>query len=162
MAYRPSKRRHTHSESDDLNLTPMIDIFIIIIFFLLLTAVFAKTAIIDMYLPQEGGASAQSNAVPEVLSIKVTEKGFELGGIGGGSVIPRTEGNLDFKELTKQLSGVKDKHPQKEDIVLLFDPGIQYDTVVKVMDACRETSENQTGETGKRTLFPLVSLAENR
>lgn len=160
MAYRPSKRRHTHSESDDLNLTPMIDIFIIIIFFLLLTAVFAKTAIIDMYLPQEGGASGQSNNVPEVLSIKVTEKGFELGGIGGGSIIPRTEGNLDFKELTKQLSVIKDKHPQKEDVVLLFDSGIQYDTVVRVMDACRETSD--TLESAKRMLFPLVSLAENR
>ncbi len=157
MANRPSRRRHTHSESDDLNLTPMIDIFIIIIFFLLLTAVFARTAIIDIYLPQEGGASNQSAAESEVLTIKITEKGFELGGIGGQSFIPKTGENLDFKELTNQLINIKDKYPQKEDVVLLFDPATPYEIVIKVMDASRETTEGT-----KRTLFPLVSLAENR
>jgi len=134
----------------------MIDIFIIIIFFLLLTAVFARTAIIDIYLPQEGGASGQSGVPPQVLTIKITEKGFELGGIGGEKIIPRISENLDFKGLTNQLVNIKDKYPQKEDVVLLFDPSTPYEVVVKVMDASRETPEGV-----KRTLFPLVSLAEN-
>lgn len=146
--------------SDDLNLTPMIDIFIILIFFLLLTAVFAKIAIIDIYLPQEGQSSetTEQNAPSVgVLAIKITEGGFELGGIGGGVLIPKNSQGLNFNGLTHQLIAIKDKYPQKEDVILLFDKDISYDTVVKVMDASRETTDGT-----KRILFPMVSLGENR
>ena len=76
MAYRPSKRRH-HSISDtDLNLTPVMNLFMVIIPFLLLTAVFAKMAIIDTYLPQEGeGGGGNQAAPPKMLIVKVMEKG---------------------------------------------------------------------------------------
>lgn len=142
--------------SDDLNLTPMIDIFIILIFFLLLTAVFAKIAIIDIYLPQEGqGSELEQNTPPKVLTIKTSGKGFELDGIGGKILIPGNEHVLNFKELTNKLISIKKRYPQKDDVILLFDADISYDTVVKVMDASRETAEIP-----KRTLFPAVSLGK--
>jgi biopolymer transport protein ExbD len=144
---------------EDLNLTPMIDIFIILIFFLLLTAVFAKVAVIDIYLPQEGqaGGAAEPNAPVTILAIKITEKGFELGGIGGNMFIPKTGQGLNYRELTNKLAAIKEEYPQKEDAIFLFDQDIPYDTVVKVMDASRETSDSP-----RKTLFPLVSLGENR
>lgn len=159
MAYKPSKRRRSHSEGDNLNLTPMIDILIIIIFFLLLTATFIKTAIIDIYLPQEGKSEAaeKSTSEPEVLIVSVSEKGFVLGGIGNGNIIPMVAGKLNYKELSNQFVKFKDKYPRKEDAVLLFDPGTPYDIVVKVMDVSRETSEGVI-----RPLFPQVFLGENR
>src|SRR3989304_690968 len=61
VAFRPSKKRHRHLVAGDVNLIPLLNIFTIVIPFVLLTTVFAKTAIIDMYLPQErgGGQSAR-------------------------------------------------------------------------------------------------------
>ena len=159
MAQRRSKRHH-HAMSDELDFTPLISVLIIIIFFLLLTAVFAKIAIIDIYLPQEGQGSetAEQNAPSVgVLAIKITEDGFELGGIGGGVLIPKNSQGLNFNELTNQLIAIKDKYPRKEDVILLFDKDISYDTVVKVMDASREITDGT-----RRILFPLVSLGENR
>lgn len=160
MAYRPSKRRR-HSISDtDLNLTPVMNLFMVIIPFLLLTAVFAKTAIIDTYLPQEGGGGGVSQtAAPKILIVKATEKGIELGGIGEGIFIPRVEGNLNYKQLSIELARLKNSHPDEEEAVLLFPPQIPYDHVVQIMDAARET----TAENGiKKILFPAISLGENK
>lgn len=156
MAHRPSKRRSRSEMGDDLNLTPMIDIFMIIIFFLLLTAIFAKTAIINIYLPQESGG-AHAGGPQETLTVRVKDNGFELGGIGAGNFIAKTGTDFNYTELTNRLSAIKDRYPHKEDIVLLFDQGTPYDTVVKVMDAARETENGN-----RRPLFPFVSLGESR
>lgn len=156
MAQRRIRRRHhTHGE-EDLNLTPMIDIFMIIIFFLLLTTVLVKTAIINVNLPQEQGASRSGGAPPEILIVKVDERGFELGGVGNGAFIPKNGAGFNYPELNRRLAAIKERFPEKEDVILLFDVSVPYDTVVQVMDAARETGDK------RRPLFPLVSLGENR
>ena len=165
MAYRPSKRRHQALAGDELNLTPIMNIFMIIIPFLLLTAVFAKTAIIDIYLPQEDKAVTSNPADAgniEILTIKTTEKGFELGGTGSGISIPKSNGDLNFKGLSNELIKIKGKYPKQEEVILLFARDISYDLVVKVMDAARETTEIIDGKSVKRMLFPSPSLGENR
>ena len=156
MAQRRIRRKHHTHDAEDLNLTPMIDIFMIIIFFLLLTTVLVKTAIINVYLPQEQSASRSGGAPQEVLIVKVNESGFELGGVGAGAFIPKNGAGLNYIELNRRLAGIKERYPDKEGIVLLFDVDVPYDIVVKVMDAARETEDRS------RPLFPLVSLGENR
>ncbi|MEK6726687.1 MAG: biopolymer transporter ExbD [Deltaproteobacteria bacterium] len=161
MSYKPSRRGHSQHEETELNLLPMMNMFIIIISFLMTTAIFAKTALIDVYLPQEGsgggtGSGGQAAyAPPAILTVSTTEKGFELGGIGGGRFIPKKGGNLDYSQLTADLLMLKQSYPDKEDAILLFPPEMSYDIVVKVMDASRETEERP-----KQTLFPLASLGE--
>lgn len=157
MSHKPSKRSHFQQhEETELNLLPMMNMFIIIISFLMTTAVFAKMAIVDVYLPQESGGGGQAtSAVPAILTVSVLEKGFEMGGIGGGKIIPKKDGNLDYKQLTEELGKIKGSYPEKEDAILLFPPGMPYDTVIKVMDATRETSERP-----KKSLFPMLSLGE--
>ncbi|OFZ53834.1 MAG: hypothetical protein A2328_03165 [Bdellovibrionales bacterium RIFOXYB2_FULL_36_6] len=135
----------------------------IIIPFLLLTAVFTKTSIIDIYLPQEGQEAKDNkfSQIPQILTVKVMEMGFELGGMGNGILIPKMGGNLDFKQLANELRKLKDKYPDEEDVVLLFDPNVSYDLIINVMDATREISDVIEGKTVKKLLFPLVSLGEN-
>lgn len=158
MAYRPSKRRHHSISDNDLNLTPVMNLFMVIIPFLLLTAVFAKTAIIDTYLPQESeGGKGNQATPPKILIVKVVEKGIELGGVGDGIFIPKIEGKLNLKQLAAELVKLKDKYPKEEEAILLFDPQMPYEQVVQIMDTTRETTEGT-----KRILFPTVSLGENK
>ena len=107
MAQRRIRRQHHSHGAEDLNLTPMIDIFMIIIFFLLLTTVLVKTAIINVYLPQEQSASHSGGAPSEVLIVRVSERGFELGGVGSGILIPKNGAGLDYMELNRKLAGIK-------------------------------------------------------
>src|SRR5271168_2667987 len=54
------RRNHAryHRGRDDLNIVPMIDMMVILVFFLIFTAVFSKTNILQLNLP------ASSNAAP--------------------------------------------------------------------------------------------------
>jgi len=140
-----------------------MNIFMIIIPFLLLTAAFARTAIIDIYLPQE--ESVVTTASPEkisgVLTVNIKEHGFEVGGIIKRKLIPRLEGKLNFKKLQGELLKIKAKNPEQQEVILLFDPEVSYELVIKVMDATREATENVDGVAVKRVLFPYASLGEN-
>src|SRR3981189_668991 len=59
-AARPVRRNHAryHQGRDDLNIVPMIDMMVILVVFLIFTAVFSKTNILQLNLP------AASNAAP--------------------------------------------------------------------------------------------------
>ncbi|MBI5235309.1 MAG: biopolymer transporter ExbD [Deltaproteobacteria bacterium] len=163
MAIRPSKSRRHVDAVTDIDLTPVMNVFIIIIPFLLLTAVFAKTAIIDVYLPQEGGeqTGASVQQTPKIpLIIKVTGAGFTLDGLGKGIHVPKGASDYDYKRLAERLSELKDSHPQNEEAIILFEPKIRYEIVIKVMDASRETHYLKDGINVKRALFPAVSLGE--
>lgn len=154
MPYRPSKKRHARFLQQELSLTSLMDMITILVVFLLVTAVFAKTAVIETYLPQEGGIEAVPSAgkAPDVLIVVTTENGFNLGGLGKGS-IPKKGGYYDYRLLTMELIKLKERHPDKEEAILIFSPDTSYDTVIKVMDATRETAEG-----ARRKLFPLASL----
>lgn len=156
MAHRPSKKRH--QLVTDVNLTPLLNVFIIVIPFVLLSAVFVKTSVIDIYLPQEGRRAADSPT--GVLVIKVTGSGFDVGGIGK-AFIPKQAGDYDFKGLTQEeLMRLKDGFPRSEDAILLFNPDASYEFIVKVMDSAREAVIKEDGKLKRRTLFPLISLGE--
>ena len=154
MPHRPSKKRHARFLQQELSLTSLMDMITILVVFLLVTAVFAKTAVIETYLPQEGRIEAVPSAdkAPEVLVVITTVNGFNLGGLGEGS-IPKKGGDYDYRLLTMELIKLKDRHPDKEEVILIFSPDTSYDTVVRVMDATRETTEDP-----RRRLFPLASL----
>lgn len=162
MAYKPSKRRRSAVSSQELNLVPIMNIIVIIIPFLLMTAVFAKTAILNIYLPQENpdeNQVSQQKEPPKLLMIKVTEKGFLLGGIGKDVMIQK-KNKHDFDRLTRELEKIKEAHPGHDEAALLFDKGASYDLVVKVMDATREKIDRDTKK--KTDLFPFISLGENK
>src|ERR1700694_4268626 len=52
------RRNHAryHQGRDDLNIVPMIDMMVILVFFLIFTAVFSKTNILQLNLPNSSNA----------------------------------------------------------------------------------------------------------
>src|ERR1700678_127264 len=65
------RRNHAryHSGRDDLNIVPMIDMMVILVFFLIFTAVFSKTNILQLNLP--ANASAAPLDLPKGLKLEV-------------------------------------------------------------------------------------------
>src|ERR1700733_14907537 len=53
------RRNHAryHQGRDDLNIVPMIDMMVILVFFLIFTAVFSKTNILQLNLPASSAAA---------------------------------------------------------------------------------------------------------
>jgi biopolymer transport protein ExbD len=136
-------RLRGHVRDADVNITAVMNIFLILIPFLLLTAVFVRIAVLELSLPsmsRKGQVSQtpQENVIINMLFIK--EAGFELRStdLNKPIIVTKKNANYDWDQLKMQLAKIKAKHPQSEDIIMFPENTIMYDTIIHVMDRCRE------------------------
>lgn len=146
MAYpvvEKQRRGQRERIGEELNLVPFIDMLVVLLTFLLMTATILQTAIIELSLPKSGvgaGESSSSNPLasqPLTLSVVITDKGLQVIG-GGGKLppIPKKGGKYDFDKLTEQLEKVKDKYPTQTAVIITSESNIIYDYIIKTMDSC--------------------------
>ena len=120
----------------ELLLVPMIDIFTVLVTFLLMTAVFSRIAIMQIDLPS---SAAPTPSEPKFrLEIIVRQEGFDLSdGKQQIGTIPKVGGAYDLNGLSARVLEVKREHPTSEDASVLSEPKVPYDALVQVMDAVR-------------------------
>jgi biopolymer transport protein ExbD len=138
VARRVSRNHARYRGRHEITVIPMIDMMIILVFFLIFTAVFTKTNILELNLP---GADSAVPDLPEGLNLEViirTDK-IEVADRGTGLLksLPSQQGAYDLKGLSDYLQLVKSKYNDKTDATILLEQEIAYDTLVKVMDTVR-------------------------
>ena len=156
------RRNHAryHQGRDDLNIVPMIDMMVILVFFLIFTAVFSKTNVLSLNLP-----SSQSTPIdlPKDLQLEVIVRPGELvindRNSGPLKVLPNVAAGYDLNALSEFMRVVKSKFPQKMDATVLLGPDIAYDVLVQVMDTVR-VYELPTAPFSKAELFPDISVGD--
>ena len=125
----------------ELLLVPMIDIFTVLVTFLLMTAVFSRITILELELPSASGGPTV--AEPEFrLEVILRKEGFEL--TNGTSVIaavPKVGGKYDLKALSELAQSLKRDHPEVDDASILLEPKIEYDDLIQAMDAIRSAEK---------------------
>ena len=128
--------RRRELKPTELLLVPMIDIFTVLVTFLLMTAVFSRIAIMQIDLPSS--AAPKPTEPTFRLEIIVRQDGFELSdGRQSIGTIPKANGAYDLNALTGGVLAVKREHPTSEDASVLSEPKVPYDELVQVMDAIR-------------------------
>lgn len=167
------KRKRELPVSGDINVIPFIDMLSVIIIFLIMVASFLNIGVVETSMPKGGGSPAQI-AEPQKkeqkeklnLTIAITEKGFYVGGAGailqeraGEPTIPKKDGKYDFKALNDKLWEIKQHYPDEWDVVILPEDNIDYQTIIKTMDAARERWVEENGKKVKKYLFPNVAIA---
>jgi biopolymer transport protein ExbD len=123
----------------EVMLVPMIDIFTVLVTFLLMTAVFSRITIMQLELPS---ANAVSSGPPPAfrLEVIVRHEGLELtNGADLIATIPSVNGQYDLKTLSSMALELKRQYPQATDASVLMQRDIQYDHLIQVMDAIRST-----------------------
>ncbi len=95
----------------ELLLVPMIDIFTVLVTFLLMTAVFSRITIVELDLPSAADGPAVTE--PEFrLEVILREEGFELtNGSAVIAAIPKVGGKYDLKALSELALSLKRDHP---------------------------------------------------
>ena len=146
------RRLRGHAGEADVNLTAVMNIFLILIPFLLLTATFMRIAVLDLTLPSLDRSNRQATAQkPQsvVLNIlQIDEDGFKLNSPNlKFSKVNKANGDLNWALLAEQLGHVKEKYPDTEDIIISPADVIRYKTIITVMDRCREAG------------FPNISIS---
>ncbi|MGH8528428.1 MAG: ExbD/TolR family protein [Nevskiales bacterium] len=164
-AARRLHRRHHQSLAPPglLNLTSMIDIFTVLLFFLLVyaaeLAIFTPLSVLKLNLP---GPQAQATPVTPPLQIEIVLRraGMELLR-NGASVqrIPRRKDGADYLALAQQLRQLKLESPVTREIVLRPEPQIAYEELVQVMDAARVGAPLSPAPAGAE-LFPDIRIGD--
>jgi len=162
---RRHKRRKEELDTDImelLNLTPMMDVFTVLVVFLLITAVFTSITVMELSVPTSAGGSA-SNKPNFTIEVIVRKAGLEIAnGASVEAAIPKIDDKYDLKKLSEMLLRLKAQFPQKEDATVLMEPKVEYDYLIQVMDAVRGAEVRAKGskEVEKIVLFPKISIGD--
>ena len=155
------KSRHRH-EPAELNITTFMNLMVILVPFLLITAVFSRMAILELNLPTSDAGTEQEE--PEfALEVIVREAEIQVGDRNAGvfSIIPRDGGDEnEYRVLTTKLKDVKSNFPDQLGVTLLLEPQVDYEVVVKVMDAVRSYRVEESGKFVRAELFPEISIGD--
>ncbi len=175
-------RRKTHSgqmQTADVDLTPIMCLFIILVPLLLLTAVFERLSALKVNLPQastmeETDKPQEPTGIIEI-QVLIQETGFAVEGTLSHDPsgkekdtyediryeVPLDNGQYDLPRLQVLLKDLKKQYPKHEEVILLVDDIISYDTIVQTMDTCREEFLLEDDVKKSRPIFPLVVLSES-
>jgi len=152
--------RHSRKPAE-LLLVPMIDIFTVLVTFLLMTAVFSRTVILQLNLPPPNSTWKEPPAGLQ-LEVMVRKDLLQVADRNTGplATFPNTPGGYDYDNLTEYLKLVKAKFPDKTDASILLEPDTPYDTLVQVMDRVRVFETGQGIGTVQAELFPDISIGD--
>ncbi len=145
----------------ELLLVPMIDIFTVLVTFLLMTAVFSRTVILQLNLPPPN--SAWKEPPPGLqLEVMVRKDLLQVADRNTGplATFPNTASGYDYDNLTEYLKRVKARFPDKTDASILLEQDTPYDTLVQVMDRVRVFEVGQGINTVQAELFPDISIGD--
>ncbi|TDI94797.1 MAG: hypothetical protein E2O76_14735, partial [Caldithrix sp.] len=151
MAYRPSFRRSRENESTEPNMTPIMNLMVVLIPLLLSSAQLIKISVIELNLPPAAGAQMDKPKEKQLkldLAVTITDQGFYISSSSAvmqkkkkGPSIPKVDGEYDYELLTKTLYSIKKKAAGRFNdmtaIVIQAEPKVAYQTLVSTMDATR-------------------------
>jgi biopolymer transport protein ExbD len=159
VSKRVMRRHHRGRSSYDLNVVPMIDMMVMLVCFLVFSAVFTRTNILELNFPT---ADAVVPDLPQGLQLEVVVRrtGIEVGDRNTGLLksLPTNAQGYDLNGLSEYLLLVKSKYQDKQDASVLLEPQIAYDTLVQVMDTVRVYTPK--GSAVQTELFPAVSVGD--
>ena len=145
---RRRRRRHAQSVAAELELMPMLNVFIAIIPLLLLSAAFVQVSVIQANLPAIADASAADapDEAPLDLVVVIHEQAYVVRGKGvETSTIPRPPaGSGDTaasdaarSQLSAALAGIAAAHPENREVRIVSQPTTRYEEIIEVMDLSR-------------------------
>lgn len=138
MARRRHHYRRRTGETYEIDVTTFLNLMVVLVPFLLITAVFSRLTIVELNLPStnSGSTPAQENFRVEVI---VRETGMEISnGTDIIAAIPKTDDDeYDLDTLSDYIVELKREYPEQDAASVLMEAQIPYDYLIQVMDIVR-------------------------
>ncbi|MBI1820349.1 MAG: biopolymer transporter ExbD [Nitrospirae bacterium] len=138
------KRKKRRMQTDEaIHIVALWNLMLILIPFLLLSATFSQTSILNLMIPSPSLA-APANKVPEIppkepIRLIIKTNSFTLSqGLSWERVIPNQTNRYDYDVLASALRELKERNPKEENITLSSSSRIPYEVIIQAMDQCRE------------------------
>ena len=149
-----------HDVNSDLNLMPLMNIIIVLIPMLLLSAVFIDIRAIDMSSPQALVPAQQPADAPLDVAVLIADGAYVVAVDGqpvrtvprpGGTAGAGAPGEAATTALTQALSEVAAQHPDTHDVRIVAGPTIRYEEIVALIDIARAAGLPQAALEGSGT-----------
>lgn len=145
----------------ELNIVPLIDMMMVLVFFLLFTAVFSRLNILEIRLP---AAAASVPELPQGLQLEVIvhEDFIDVGDRAAGRLqhLPEVDGEPDLAGLGEYLRALKANYPDQLEASILLAPTVPYELLVEVMDTVRVYHLADVLGWASVELFPEISVGD--
>ncbi|MCP5287283.1 MAG: biopolymer transporter ExbD [Burkholderiaceae bacterium] len=135
------RRRRLKKHPAELEVTAFINLIVVLVPFLLSTAVFSKLSVMELALPAATAPGLEQLKAEDLqLEIVLRADALEVGDRIGGLIqrIPAVDKAPDGKVLLALLQTIKQKFPEEVQASLLAESDTPYEHIVKVMDVSRE------------------------
>lgn len=132
------KKRGPALEPEELNLLPLMSLFVALVPALLYSAVFVPVSALGLDFPGTGGAATES---PLALAVRLSDAAYAVEGVPDSTYTPIARGEdsqAALAELRAELDGVHARYPTSGGAILVVSPQVPYRDVVQVMDQVRE------------------------
>lgn len=156
---RTRRLRRQDVDIPELNVTPFMNLMIVLVPVLLLSLVFTHTTVIELDFP----SSEASVTTSEDLHLEVQILSEELVIADQRGIVkrlPRLAGEHDYAGLSLTMQVIKQRMPEKRNATILLEATTDYQALVTVMDSMRAYQTLQNGELIYAELFPDVSLGD--
>jgi len=162
MAHKRHRIRE-RNPSVELDITAFMNLMVVLVPFLLMTAVFTSISVLDLKLPTPGASSSSKDNKQKLdLNVIIRKNKMILTDQNGRVIkrMPKTQSGHNYTLLNHTLRLVKDKFPDKTTITILSETFTPYNDIVQVMDKVREFQAVVDGEVSTFELFPNISIGD--
>ncbi len=156
------RSRRIRRHNAELDVTAFINLIVVLVPFLLSTAVFTRMAVLDVNLPAQSSSVEQVKANDLKLEIAIRPDALDVADRLGGLIqrIALVNGRYDTQELGTLMKTIKTKFPDTTAVTVLAQPNTSYDVLVQVMDAVRESQVVVGSKVQRTALFPDISIGD--
>lgn len=145
-----------------VDVTAFLSLMVILVPFLLVTAVFSRTAILEIQ-PTIGAGEQLAEPDPLQLLVIVRQTVIEISHLDQGgrqqtTRIDSSDGEQALQSLAALAGKLKASYPESLEATVLLEPQISYDVLVQVLDVLRVKLPPPGDATEPAELFPLIAL----
>ncbi len=166
------RKRKRMEATVELNITAFMNLMVILVPFLLITAVFSRMTVLELNLPALDVKAKENEEIKLALQVVITPEELIVrdANLGNFKQIPLQENGALFvdddkqrkvwKPLSEILLELKRRFPEEQSISLLLDRKVSYKNMIEVMDHVRATDIVQAASLDTVELFPQVSIGD--
>ena len=159
-----------YGQGEDINLVPIMNLFVVLIPFLLMSAAFFHISVINASVPalQKEKTDLAKSDVAVTMMVRMKPEAFTI--TASSDTLPRSELDKLRAEIPREGEGkglqdfsdhmlaCKQRYPKSETMLLVPDASIEYQEVIGAMDSGRWTELVQEGTTVRYDMFPNVVI----
>ena len=161
---RSRKGGRRNIETAELNITAFMNLMVILVPFLLITAVFSRLAVLELNLPGSSNEPVDPQEQTFQLEVIVRQDKIEVGDRNQGllGIYPNGVEGYDYDALADKLAELKERYPTKTNASILLEQDIAYDTLVQVMDTVRvaQDIDEENEQIIRSDLFPDIYIGD--